>query len=190
MKTRGVFLAGAICAPLLASAAIRAITPVPQDSDPKSDWMKRHEAKLAAIAKGDVGKVVFIGDSITHIWERPFPMPEWKRWFAGGKYKALNLGYGADRTEHVLWRLDHGELVWRHRLLQFAFAAIVFIGERSVTGTLVQRRFGNDDSCVEDFELSRNSRAKASLGEVVRFKAEIFCWRQFVHEFKYIFACG
>lgn len=110
MKTRGVFLAGAICAPLLASAAIRAITPVPQDSDPKSDWMKRHEAKLAAIAKGDVGKVVFIGDSITHIWERPFPMPEWKRWFAGGKYKALNLGYGADRTEHVLWRLDHGEL--------------------------------------------------------------------------------
>ena len=100
----------AVCAPLLVPAAIRAITLVPQDSDPKSDWMKRHETKLAAIAKGDVGKVVFIGDTMTHLWERPFPMPEWKRWFAEGKYKALNLGFSGDRTEHVLWRLDHGEL--------------------------------------------------------------------------------
>lgn len=105
-----VLAVGAICAPLLTFAAIRAITPVPQDSDPKSNWMKRHQAKLEAIAKGDVGKVVFIGDTMTHLWERPFPMPEWKQWFAEGKYKALNLGFSGDRTEHVLWRLDHGEL--------------------------------------------------------------------------------
>ena len=34
-------------------------------ADPKSDWIKRHETKLAAIAKGNVGKVVFIGDTMT-----------------------------------------------------------------------------------------------------------------------------
>jgi lysophospholipase L1-like esterase len=54
--------------------------------------------------------VVFIGDSITHGWERPSATPEWSRYFGSGEYKALNLGYGADRTEHVLWRIDNGEL--------------------------------------------------------------------------------
>jgi len=55
---------------------------------------------------------VFMGDSITHGWEGrrgDTVAPDlWAKNFA--PYKALNLGYGGDNTEHVLWRLDHGEL--------------------------------------------------------------------------------
>ena len=97
-------------AALAATAAIRSVTPAPQNADENGWWMKRHREKLATIAQGNVGKIVFLGDSITHAWERPAPLPEWKRWFTEEPYHALNLGFGGDRTEHVLWRIDHGEL--------------------------------------------------------------------------------
>jgi beta-glucosidase len=73
--------------------------------------MKRHEAKLAEIARrkaaGERTELVFIGDSITHHWEEQQP-ELWKEFY--GKYNALDLGYGGDRTENVLWRLQHGEI--------------------------------------------------------------------------------
>lgn len=60
-------------------------------------------------------EVVLIGDSITHFWEGD---PEtgivhgskeaWNSLFT--PYRVLNLGFGWDRTQNVLWRLDHGEL--------------------------------------------------------------------------------
>ena len=110
MKTRMIVSVAAACAALTAAAAIRAVTPAPQNADENGWWMKRHRDKLAAIAQGNVGKIVFLGDSITHAWERPVPLPEWKKWFCEEPYRALNLGFGGDRTEHVLWRIDHGEL--------------------------------------------------------------------------------
>lgn len=66
----------------------------------------RHEQKLAAVKKGDVD-LVFVGDSITHRWERA-GKEVWTKYY--GKRRALNLGYGADRTEHVIWRLTNGEI--------------------------------------------------------------------------------
>lgn len=51
--------------------------------------------------------VVFIGDSIVHGLEG---IAVWREKFAGAPFHALNLGFSGDRTEHVLWRLDHGEL--------------------------------------------------------------------------------
>lgn len=54
---------------------------------------------------GDVG-LVFVGDSITARW-RGSPEVWNKHW---GAYKPLNLGIGGDSTQHVLWRLKHGEL--------------------------------------------------------------------------------
>ena len=96
---------GAAC---LVNADIRAVTPVPQNADPNSWWMKRHAQKMELVKKGG-SKVVFIGDSITHFWESKGRM-QWEKYFAGAPYNALDLGYSADRTEHVLWRLDNGEL--------------------------------------------------------------------------------
>ncbi|HZW07307.1 MAG TPA: GDSL-type esterase/lipase family protein, partial [Phycisphaerales bacterium] len=51
--------------------------------------------------------LVFLGDSITEAWGSA-GREDWKTRFEprGG----VNAGIGGDRTEHVLWRLDHGLL--------------------------------------------------------------------------------
>jgi len=69
-------------------------------------WKKRHEAKLAEVAKGGYD-LVFLGDSITQGWEGS-GKSVWAKYYA--HRKVLNLGYSGDRTEHALWRLDNGEI--------------------------------------------------------------------------------
>jgi len=73
-------------------------------------WMARHEAKLAEI-KPPQADLVFLGDSITQNWEGA-GQEVWQKHFASRN--ALNLGFGGDSTEHVLWRLDHGEFDGLH----------------------------------------------------------------------------
>jgi len=68
-------------------------------------WMPRHREKLAAREPG-VG-LVLIGNSITHGWENE-GREVWQRHFAD--IDTLNLGFSGDRTENVLWRLQHGEV--------------------------------------------------------------------------------
>lgn len=74
-------------------------------------WLPRHEAKLAEIkAHRDAGRrvdLVFLGDSITQGWENE-GKAAWTASFA--KYNAVALGFGGDRTENLLWRLQHDEL--------------------------------------------------------------------------------
>jgi beta-glucosidase len=71
-------------------------------------WTKRHEDKLAEAKQvGKSAQVVFIGDSITHNWEKD-GLPVWNRVYK--PLNALDLGFGGDRTENVLWRLLHGEV--------------------------------------------------------------------------------
>jgi beta-glucosidase len=74
-------------------------------------WLPRHEAKLAEIkAHRDAGRrvdLVFLGDSITEGWEKE-GQAAWARHFA--RHNAVALGFGGDRTENLLWRLQHGEL--------------------------------------------------------------------------------
>jgi lysophospholipase L1-like esterase len=88
------------------------VTPEPLNESWSLDWwMPRHEEKLAEIkrrkAAGEPTDLVFIGDSITHNWEK-VDKTLWDQFW--GRYHALNLGYGGDRTENVLWRLQHGEI--------------------------------------------------------------------------------
>jgi lysophospholipase L1-like esterase len=77
-----------------------ATTPVPRDGG----WMKRHES-FNEISKQGQAELVFLGDSITQGWEGA-GKAAWEKYFA--PLKAANFGIGGDRTEHVLWRLDHG----------------------------------------------------------------------------------
>ena len=88
--------------------AIRAVTPTAWNGDPDCWQMKRHNEKMQEVAAGGA-KVVFIGDSITHFWES-HGKEQLKKYFSEGDMKMLDLGISADRTEHVLWRLDNGEL--------------------------------------------------------------------------------
>jgi lysophospholipase L1-like esterase len=109
----GVVSLGAL---VCGAAAIRAVevptsesmqlATTPDDRLDQDWWKKRHEEKLA-LAKEGGWDVAFIGDSITHGWEG-HGKETWAEFY--GDRKAINLGYSGDRTEHVLWRLDHGEL--------------------------------------------------------------------------------
>ncbi|HLP77264.1 MAG TPA: GDSL-type esterase/lipase family protein [Candidatus Paceibacterota bacterium] len=51
--------------------------------------------------------IAFIGDSITQGWEGA-GKNVWNKYY--GSRKCLNFGVGGDRTQHVLWRFEHGQL--------------------------------------------------------------------------------
>ncbi len=91
---------------LAASAELKSLAPCPQNGDPDGWWMKRHADKMNIVTNGG-SKVVFIGDSITQYFEGHV---QWKKYFASEPCNALNLGFAADRTENVLWRLQNGEI--------------------------------------------------------------------------------
>jgi lysophospholipase L1-like esterase len=80
-----------------------AIEPAPQRGDA---WMKRHEGFVDLAKKGGID-VLFLGDSITDFW-RNRGLAVWEKEFA--PLHAANFGISADRTQHVLWRLEHGEV--------------------------------------------------------------------------------
>jgi lysophospholipase L1-like esterase len=87
-----------------AMAENSAIVPVSRSTP--TNWVARHEGFLAEAKQGKFD-LVFIGDSITDGWRRG-GRSVWNKYYA--PHHALNLGIGGDRTEHVLWRIEHGEL--------------------------------------------------------------------------------
>jgi lysophospholipase L1-like esterase len=89
-------------------------TPVTQNRDHAIyDWPGRHAAVLE-FNRTHKPEIVIIGDSIIHYWGGEPVAPKawaadvWNRTFAG--WSVENLGFGWDRTENVLWRINHGEL--------------------------------------------------------------------------------
>ena len=68
-------------------------------------FFEKHAAFLRRANEGPVG-LVFIGDSITLGWGK-FPEIWEKAW---GKYQPANFGIGGDRSQHVIWRIEEGEL--------------------------------------------------------------------------------
>ena len=64
-----------------------------------------HESFLERGKSGPIG-VLFLGDSITQGWTKA---PEvWKAHYE--KYQPANFGIGGDQTQHVIWRIENGEL--------------------------------------------------------------------------------
>lgn len=65
-------------------------------------WLILHEAHVKTVAanRGPID-VLLVGDSITIQWG-----DTWKRHFPD--QKTVNIGIGGDKTQNVLWRLDHG----------------------------------------------------------------------------------
>jgi lysophospholipase L1-like esterase len=69
-------------------------------------WIARHEGFVAQARQGGID-ILFMGDSITDFW-RNRGSNVWNKYYA--PRHAANFGISGDRTQHVLWRMDHGEL--------------------------------------------------------------------------------
>lgn len=81
-----------------------AVIPATRGDEP--GWKARDIALRNKAKQGNV-ELAFIGDSITQGWEGA-GKDVWNKFY--GNRKAINLGIGGDRTEHVIWRLTHGNL--------------------------------------------------------------------------------
>ena len=68
-------------------------------------------AQLLEKARAGRIDVYFVGDSIARRWgatDYPELLANWRQNFFG--WNAGDFGWGADRTENILWRLENGEL--------------------------------------------------------------------------------
>ncbi len=70
-------------------------------------WQQRHQDILSA-DKSAV-KLLFLGDSITQQWQHEeYGLPIWQQYY--GDEFAFNMGFSGDKTQHLLWRIENGEL--------------------------------------------------------------------------------
>tara|TARA_B110000495_G_C23015091_1_gene601013 strand:- start:184 stop:942 length:759 start_codon:yes stop_codon:yes gene_type:complete len=96
-----------------AAAENTALVPIPRpdqiwNNKGGETWMGRHEGIKATRSKKDVD-LIFVGDSITHGWDTTGTGTKiWQQVYE--PFNAVNMGFGGDRTEHVLWRFNDGEL--------------------------------------------------------------------------------
>ena len=90
-----------------APARPAAAAPPPSVADQPLDREgPRHQLINSRAAAGNVD-VIFLGDSITQGWEGA-GKDAWAKFFA--PRKAMNAGISGDRTQHVLWRLENGNI--------------------------------------------------------------------------------
>jgi lysophospholipase L1-like esterase len=100
-----------------------ATTAVPR---PDEWWQARYNAMNERVGQGKV-ELVFVGDSITQGWEGE-GAALWAERYA--PRHAVNLGISGDQTEHVLWRLEHGNFEGITPK-----AAVIMIGTNNVGNT-------------------------------------------------------
>jgi len=99
--------------PLLAGFAIVSLLAAQSDQPvARTDKNSQiaHEQLLAKRKQGRID-VYFEGDSITRRWgatDYPQLLENWKKNFFG--WNAADFGWGADRVENILWRLENVEL--------------------------------------------------------------------------------
>lgn len=93
-------LAGLVLGATAAAQDNPATRPAPREGG----WMQLHEKYVQRAKEGHID-LLFLGDSITQGWN---DNEVWQRHY--GPRHAANMGIGGDRTQHVLWRIDHGEI--------------------------------------------------------------------------------
>jgi lysophospholipase L1-like esterase len=104
MKT---LLASVMLAWLLPAQTVPADQPAPR---PDKNSQIAHQQLLDKAKQGRID-VYFEGDSITRRWgatDYPELLENWKKNFLG--WNAADFGWGADRVENILWRLENGEI--------------------------------------------------------------------------------
>ena len=71
------------------------------------NWLKRHDFFVDIANHETACQLLFLGDSITDFW-RERALGIWGKNY--GPYAAENFGISGDRTQHLLWRLQNGEI--------------------------------------------------------------------------------
>ena len=101
-------------------------------TDPNS--LVAHSQLLAKAKQGGID-VYFEGDSIARRWgaiDYPDLLANWKQNFFG--WNAADFGWGADRTQNILWRLENGELDGVNPKVVVLLAGTNNVGGPSVPG--------------------------------------------------------
>ena len=108
----GIILVAALCGNFARAQATGEFNRPADRPAPRTDRNSQiaHEQLLKKARKGGID-VYFLGDSITRRWgatDYPEFLANWKTNFFG--WNAANFGWGGDRIENMLWRLENGEL--------------------------------------------------------------------------------
>lgn len=93
---------------------------IPTDRD-KPGWLDTHYGYSKMVLRTPC-KVLLLGDSMIKGLAR-YPSV-WRKYFAG--LGALNFGIGGDRTQHVLWRIQNGELEFKPQIV------VIHVGTNNV----------------------------------------------------------
>ena len=118
---------------------IAADVPVPRLD---ANSLVAHAQLVDKARKGRID-IYFVGDSITRRWgatDYPALLANWRRNFFG--WNAANFGWGADRIQNILWRLNHGELDNVNPKIVVLLAGTNNLGNARLAGT--------DDALVAD----------------------------------------
>jgi lysophospholipase L1-like esterase len=122
--------------------------------------MLAHSELVAKAKQGGID-VYFEGDSITRRWgtsdeQYKHFMKNWRENFSG--WNAANFGWGGDRTQNILWRLNNGELDnVKPKII------VLLAGTNNVGNTSTQ---GKDDPRIKDI-----TRGIKAILDVCRRKA-------------------
>jgi lysophospholipase L1-like esterase len=142
-----------------------AVIPVARLESDSYDWYARHHAELE-IQKKMKPRVVLIGDSITHFWGgSPIGIEvngpaAWQSVFAG--MPVLNMGFGWDRTQNVLWRLRQGEFEGLNPQW-----VVLMIGTNNLTGT-PNARASTPEEIVEGVDaIGREIRKRSPESHII-----------------------
>jgi lysophospholipase L1-like esterase len=149
-----------------------AIVPISKLENDGYNWWDRH-AEVLRLKDSINPEIVLIGNSITHFWAgepgaknnegKLMAQRGPKAWASVfGNYRVLNLGFGWDRTQNVLWRLDHGELDGLH-----PGVVIIHIGTNNTSETK-NARMNTASEIVEGIQaICRRVRSKVPGAKII-----------------------
>ncbi|HWB11342.1 MAG TPA: GDSL-type esterase/lipase family protein [Pirellulales bacterium] len=112
-------------------------TGVPDTIVPVPNWLPtapKTEADISAQAAGGNANVVFIGDSITQLWQST-GSSDWNQYFA--PLRSLDAGVAGDSTENLLWRLEQGNLNGISPKLAVVMVGVNDVGKGDSAGDVV-----------------------------------------------------
>lgn len=149
-----------------------AIVPTPKLEEDCYNWYDRHDKVLKIKDKIDP-QIILIGNSITHFWggepslvwndgtpRKPNGQKAWD--YAFGDKRVLNLGFGWDRTQNVLWRLNHGEVDNLHPEY-----VVIHIGTNNTSDTPNARINTADEICEGVAEVCKQVRSKMPYAKII-----------------------